>query len=371
MGSVDLSHNLSVHQARNQEQKQDGGNQAVVHEGFQGVLPGGFFQGAEYGVFREHEHRHQGHINQQCQGGPVQGFVFQRGDGLVVRFVDSSVSAQVLFHDFVGDKGAYNGQQHRGGGQEVPVAGGIQDHVNAGGDQGLVGDPSEQGIGGSDQQVGGEASGYPGEGGGHAGQGMASCHGEDHGSDGDYDHVSGIRGDVGHNPGEHHNGGEKFWVGIHQQFFQGGVEQAGPFGYPYPQHGHQNGAQRSESGVVFGGGVEHVPEPFRVQQRNGFFGDFRLGPGVKIGDGQALGCGKMGNDDDNQGENEEKDRRVGQFVADDFHPSQETSDFLGIFLLGCVGHGWCLLLSEIKRCRLGTVKKHNGLNTMTILTKSK
>ena len=54
----------------------------------------------------------------------------------------------------------------------------------------------------------------------------------------------------------------------------------------------------------------------------------------------------MWDNDDDEGEDEEKDRRVGQFVADDFHSFQETSDFLGIFLLGRVGHGWCLLLDN-------------------------
>ena len=52
----------------------------------------------------------------------------------------------------------------------------------------------------------------------------------------------------------------------------------------------------------------------------------------------------MGDQDHDQGKDEEKDRRVGQLVADDFHAFQETSDFLGIFLLDFLGHGWCLLL---------------------------
>ena len=152
--------------------------------------------------------------------------------------IDPGVRAQVLFHDPIGDKGPHDGEQDGGRRQEVPVAGGVQDHVDSGCDQGLVGDAGEQRIRGANQQIGRKTAGNSGKGGCHTGQGMPTRHGENHCADGDYDDIACVRSNVGHDTGKNHNGCEETGIGVHQQFLQGGVEQTGPFGHAYPQHGN-------------------------------------------------------------------------------------------------------------------------------------
>ena len=162
----------------------------------------------------------------------------------------------------------------------------------------MVGNAGQEGIRRADEKVCRKAARYAGKSGCHPCQRMPSGHGKDQGANGNNDDITCIRGNVGHDPGKKHNGGEELRVSVHEKLFQGCIEESRPFSNTDTEHGYKDCSQRGKSGKVLGCRVEHVAQAIRGEQGHGFFGDFGLGTGVKIGDGDALGSNKMGYDDD-------------------------------------------------------------------------
>ncbi|MPN13445.1 hypothetical protein SDC9_160766 [bioreactor metagenome] len=82
---------------------------------------------------------------------------------------------------------------------------------------------------------------------------MTAGSGENDGSQRNNHNVSGIRGHIGHNPGEYNHRSQKAGGNIAQQLLQGRIDQSGVFSNTDTQHGNQNGTQWREAGKVSGG----------------------------------------------------------------------------------------------------------------------